>query len=75
MNKKCNSCAKGFDGRNGNGYMLCNCKTKSKIDNTDLNNLLQEAIEAKPEFVPVPGPIKIDTRSKNRTSFWGKWFK
>ena len=75
MNKKCNSCAKGFDGRNGNGYMPCNCKTKSKIDNTDLNNLLQKAIEAKPEFVPAPEPIKIETRSKDRTSFCGKWFK
>lgn len=29
----------------------------------------------KPEFVPAPEPIKIETRSKNRTSFWGKWFK
>ncbi len=59
MNKKCNSCAKGFDGRNGNGYMPCNCKTKSKIDNTDLNNLLQKAIEAKPEFVEPPPLIPI----------------
>ena len=25
-----------------------------KIDNTDLNNLLNQAIEAKPEFVPPP---------------------
>ena len=56
MTQKCNSCFKGFDGRNGNGYMPCSCLKK-------------------PEFVPVPGPIKIDTRSKNRTSFWGKWFK
>ena len=54
MTQKCNSCFKGFDGRNGNGYQPCNCKTKSKIDNTDLNNLLQKAIEAKPEFVEPP---------------------
>lgn len=75
MNKKCNSCAKGFVGRNGNGYMPCSCKSKSRIDNTDLNNLLKQSIEAKPEFVPAPEPIKIETRSKDRTSFWGKWFK
>ena len=56
---KCLSCRKGFNGRNGNGYMPCNCKTKSKIDNTDLNNLLQKAIEAKPEFVEPPPLIPI----------------
>lgn len=56
MTQKCNSCFKGFDGRNGNGYQPCSCLKK-------------------PEFVPVPGPIKIDTRSENRTSFWRKWFK
>ena len=43
---KCESCRKGYNGRNGNGYMPCGCKPKSKIDNTDLNNLLQKAIEA-----------------------------
>ena len=75
MTAKCESCRRSLNGRNGNGYMPCNCKTKSKIDNTDLNNLLQKAIEAKPEFVPAPEPIKIETRSKDRTSFWGKWFK
>ena len=56
MTQKCNSCFKGFDGRNGNGYQPCSCLKK-------------------PEFVPVPGPIKIAARSENRTSFWGKWFK
>ena len=60
---ECLSCRKGFNGRNGNGYMPCNCKTKSKIDNTDLNNLLQKAIEAKPEFVPAPAPLIISDHS------------
>ena len=75
---KCLSCRKGFNGRNGNGYMPCNCKTKSKIDNTDLNNLLQKAIEAKPsiidgpeiemspakpKFVPAPAPLVISDHS------------
>ncbi|WP_180175825.1 hypothetical protein [Acinetobacter sp. YH12025] len=26
MNKKCNSCRRGFIGRNGNGYSPCSCK-------------------------------------------------
>lgn len=26
MNKKCNSCHRGFNGRNGNGYSPCSCK-------------------------------------------------
>ena len=25
MTQKCNSCFKGFDGRNGNGYQPCSC--------------------------------------------------
>ena len=56
---KCESCSKGYNGRNGNGYMPCGCKPKSKIDNTDLNNLLQKAIEAKPEFVEPPPLLPI----------------
>ena len=56
---KCESCRKGYNGRNGNGYMPCGCKPKSKIDNTDLNNLLQKAIEAKPEFVEPPPLVAI----------------
>lgn len=35
------------------------CKPKSKIDNTDLNNLLQKAVEAKPEFVEPPPLMPI----------------
>ena len=56
---KCESCRKGYNGRNGNGYMPCGCKPKSKIDNTDLNNLLQKAIGAKPEFVEPPPLVAI----------------
>ena len=61
---KCESCRKGYNGRNGNGYMPCGCKPKSKIDNTDLNNLLQKAIEAKPEFVE-PGNVRRPSNHKN----------
>ena len=57
---KCISCRKGFNGRNGNGYMPCSCKSKSRIDNTDLNNLLKQAIEAKPEYVEPPPLIALD---------------
>ena len=56
---KCESCRNGYNGRNGNGYMPCSCRTKSKIDNTDLNNLLEKAIEVKPEFVEPPPLIPI----------------
>ena len=34
-------------------------KSREKIDNTDLNNLLQKAIEAKPEFVEPPPLVAI----------------
>lgn len=56
---KCERCANFPDGRNGSGYMPCSCRTKSKIDNTDLSNLLEKAIEAKPEFVEPPPLIPI----------------
>ncbi|MDQ8995198.1 hypothetical protein RFH54_04445 [Acinetobacter soli] len=56
---KCESCRKGFNGRDGNGYMPCGCKPKSKIDNTDLNDLLNEGIEAKPKFVEPPPLMPI----------------
>ena len=52
----CYGCS--YTRRNG-GYMPCGCKPKSKIDNTDLNNLLQKAIEAKPEFIEPP-PYKAE---------------
>lgn len=42
---KCESCRKDYN---------------SKIDNTDLNNLLQKAIEAKPKFVEPPPLLPID---------------
>ena len=59
MTEKCESCRKGFNGHNGNGYMPCSCRSKSKIDNTDLNNLLRKAIEAKPKFVEPPPLVSI----------------
>ena len=67
---KCGSCRKGYNGRNGNGYMPCSCKPRSKIDNTDLNNLLQQAIDAKPEFVEPPpltpiGHIRLGYKPKS----------
>ena len=105
MNNLCMGCLKGFNGRNGNGYMPCGCAanalnslgekkqkeilnklcndaveqcealrvkpTKSKIDNTDLSNLLQKAIEAKPDFVEPPPLIKIgDSDSKEKSSIF-----
>lgn len=59
MTEKCESCRRGFNGQNGNGYMPCGCRSKSKIDNTELNNLLRKAIEAKPEFVEPPPLVPI----------------
>jgi hypothetical protein len=56
---KCESCRKGYNGRNGNGYMPCGCKPRFKVDNTDLNNLLKKAIEAQPEFVERPPLMPI----------------
>ncbi len=31
MNKKCDSCRRGFNGRNGNGYSPCGCKKTIKV--------------------------------------------
>ena len=42
---KCESCRKGYN---------------SKIDNTDLNDLLKKAIEVKPEYVEPPPLLPID---------------
>ena len=31
MTEKCESCRKGFNGQNGNGYMPCGCKKIIKV--------------------------------------------
>ena len=30
-NQKCESCRRGFNGQNGNGYMPCGCKKPIKV--------------------------------------------
>ena len=51
---KCISCRKGFNGRNGNGYMPCSCKQPSIIDGPDI-----QMSPAKPKFVEPPPLIPI----------------
>lgn len=51
---KCESCRKGFNGRNGNGYMPCSCKQPSIIDGPDI-----QMSPAKPKFVEPPPLIPI----------------
>lgn len=55
---KCISCRKGFNGRNGNGYMPCSCKQPSIIDGPDI-----QMSPAKPKFVPAPEPLIISDHS------------
>lgn len=43
-NQKCESCRRGFNGQNGNGYMPCSCNKSLIIDGP----------EASPEFVEPP---------------------
>ena len=56
---KCESCRKGYNGRNGNGYMPCGCKSKNNLSDTDLLRQVQEALEAKPDFVEPPPLVPI----------------
>ena len=51
---KCESCRKGFNGRNGNGYMPCSCKQPSIIDGPDI-----QMSPAKPKFVEPPPLMPI----------------
>ncbi len=43
MNKKCESCRRGFNGRNGNGYSPCNCgkKVVLVVGTSKVNNLVR----------------------------------
>ena len=51
---KCERCRKGFNGRNGNGYMPCSCKQPSIIDGPDI-----QMSPAKPKFVEPPPLMPI----------------
>lgn len=57
-NHKCESCRKGFNGQNGNGYMPCSCKQQTIIDGPDI-----DMTPAKPKFVPAPAPLIISDHS------------
>ncbi|AVH48655.1 hypothetical protein [Acinetobacter sp. SWBY1] len=57
-NHKCESCRKGFNGQNCNGYMPCSCKQPTIIDGPDI-----DMTPAKPKFVPAPAPLIISDHS------------
>ena len=44
MDEKCESCRRGFDGRNGNGYMPCSCKKKVVVLGVSRVNSLVRAV-------------------------------
>lgn len=53
-NQKCESCRRGFDGRNGNGYSPCSCNKLSIINGPEI-----QLVPAKPDFVPPPPLVRI----------------
>ena len=56
---KCESCRKGYNGRNGNGYMPCGCKSKDDLSDADLLRQAHETLEARPRYVEPPPLIPI----------------
>ena len=56
---KCKSCQSGFNGRNGNGYMPCGCKSKDDLSDADLLRQAHETLEARPRYVEPPPLIPI----------------
>ena len=56
---KCESCRKGYNGRNGNGYMPCGCKSKGDLSDADLLRQAHETLEARPRYVEPPPLIPI----------------
>lgn len=56
---KCESCRKGYNGRNGNGYMPCSCKSKDDLSDADLLRQVHETLEARPQYVEPPPLMPI----------------
>ena len=59
MSEKCESCRRGLDGRNGNGYSPCGCKSKDNLSDADLLRQVHEAIEPRPFYVKPPPLMPI----------------
>ncbi len=56
---KCESCRNGYNGRNGNGYMPCGCKSKDDLSDADLLRQAHETLEARPRYVEPPPLVAI----------------
>lgn len=60
---KCESCRRAFF--QSGGYMPCSCKSKNDLSDANLLKQVNEALEAKPEFVAPPPLIPwSDTKLK-----------
>lgn len=59
MKNKCESCRRGLNGRDGNGYSPCGCNHPVKPDFVQPPKLIEVNVRAQ----------------KLKTTFWGKWFK